>query len=179
MKNTYTKILLIAMVLSLLLAVIGCETSNPSTGEDKPAESGDNLSGQVNAPEDDSLQEEDTAKNDGPRITVDQLPYEITILEPDSIGTRYMEATFTNNSEYPVTGYTLTILLKDKEEKTYLSTYDTVLPGETSPKFETFAPESGKEEDLEILKVEIVGADGDEDFWIDYDVKLDKYDLTN
>lgn len=179
MRKTYLKIILIVMVLFLLFIVIGCEAAEPPTNEEQPDATNDEISGQINEPEGDNLQEEDATKNDEPRITVDQLSYEITILEPDSIGNRYMEATFTNNSEYPVTGYTLTILLKDEEEKTYLSTYDTVLPGETSPKFETFAPESGKEEDMEILKFEITGVDGEEDFWIDYDVKLNKYDLTN
>ena len=50
-------------------------------------------------------------------VTVEELPYTITILEPDSIGNRYMEATYTNNSKYPITGMSLTVLLKDKTRK--------------------------------------------------------------
>lgn len=111
-------------------------------------------------------------------ITVEELPYEITMLEPDSLGTRYMEATFTNNSNYIVTGYSLTVLLKDENEKTYLSVYDTVKPGETSPKFESFAPESGEEDDMEVLEYELTiqGEDGTE-YFVYYDVKLDKYEV--
>ena len=111
-------------------------------------------------------------------ITVEELPYEITMLEPDSLGTRYMEATFTNNSNYIVTGYSLTVLLKDENEKTYLSVYDTVKPGETSPKFESFAPESGEEDDMEVLEYELTiqGEDGTE-YFVNYDVKLDKYEV--
>ena len=100
------------------------------------------------------------------------------MLEPDSLGTRYMEATFTNNSNYIVTGYSLTVLLKDENEKTYLSVYDTVKPGETSPKFESFAPESGEEDDMEVLEYELTiqGEDGTE-YFVNYDVKLDKYEV--
>lgn len=117
---------------------------------------------------------------DKPRITVDHLPYEITMKEPNSIGVRYMGGTFTNNSEYPVTGFTLKVLLKDKNDTTHFGTHDTVLPGETSPNFvEGFAPESGKEEDMEVIEIQIVGKDGGKDFYITYDAKLDSYELTN
>lgn len=40
------------------------------------------------------------------------------------------------------------ILLKDKNEKTYLSNYDTVLPGETSPNFKCFGPDTGNIDDI-------------------------------
>jgi len=66
--------------------------------------------------------------------------------------------------------------LKDKNEKTYLSTYDTVLPGETSPKFVTFAPDTGKKEDMEYLMYEIIVAKEDgTTVHLTYDVKTEKY----
>ena len=72
-----------------------------------------------------------------PLIKVEELPYEITILEKTSADYRYMEATFTNNSDYVVTEYSLIILLKDENDKTYLPSYEKyrALPGEVSPKF--------------------------------------------
>jgi len=89
-----------------------------------------------------------------------------------------MEATFTNNSDFTVTGYSLTILLKEENEKTYLGTYDTIMPGETSSKFESFAPESGKEEDMELLRYELNIQDEDgTEYLVEYDVKLEKYEV--
>lgn len=43
-----------------------------------------------------------------------------------------MEVTYTNNNDETLTGYKVTIKLPNVE-KTYLSCYDTVLPGEISP----------------------------------------------
>lgn len=110
-------------------------------------------------------------------ITVEQVPYEITILEPNSIGVVYMEATYTNNTDYPITSIRLKTLLKDKNETGYLGTHDTVLPGETSPVFDGFGPETMKEEDYEIIEV-IVRAEKDngETLTMEYDPKLDKYE---
>lgn len=111
-----------------------------------------------------------------PIVTIEELPVKITILEPDSIGTRYMEATYTNNSKYTIQGINITILLKDKNEKTYLSTYNIVQPGETSPKFETFAPETGNVEDYEYLVYDIsVAKEDGEVVHLTYDVQTDKY----
>lgn len=165
----YGWILAIILVLTLTVTLTGCgnqndgeEVANKEVSEDS-SEDGD---------EEKEVEKEDSL------IKVEDLPYEITILEPDSIGSRYMEATFTNNSDFTVTGYSLTILLKEENEKTYLSTFDTVLPGETSSKFETFAPESGKEEDMEVLEYEISIQDEDgNEYYVDYDVKLDKYEI--
>lgn len=43
-----------------------------------------------------------------------------------------MEVTYTNNNDETLTGYKVIIKLPNVE-KTYLSCYDTVLPGEISP----------------------------------------------
>lgn len=115
-------------------------------------------------------------EKDQPPVTIDQLPLDIIVKEPDSIGTVYLNATFTNNSDKNITGYNATILLKDKNEKTYLSAYDTVLPGETSPVFESFGPDTTNKDDIEILKYEINIDNGDgTTTYLQYDAKLDKY----
>ncbi|MEG0773444.1 hypothetical protein [Clostridium sp.] len=113
---------------------------------------------------------------ENPMIKINQVPIQINILKPDSIGTRYMEATYTNNSGYTIQGMNITVLLKDSNEKTYFSTYDTVLKGGISTKFETFAPNSGSMNDLEILKYDIVAIKEDgTKVYIEYDVKLGVY----
>jgi len=112
-------------------------------------------------------------------ITIEQLPIDITIENPDSIGNVYMDATYKNNSQKNVVGFTATVLLKDTNETTYLSNYDTVLPGETSPNFYTFGPKTLNKDDIQFLEYEIIiaNADGSETYII-YDCKLKTYDIN-
>ncbi|MBB6715962.1 hypothetical protein [Clostridium gasigenes] len=114
--------------------------------------------------------------NHGTPVVIEEIPYEIRMLEPDSIGKRYMETSFTNNSKYPIKGFSMTILLKDTNEKTYLSNFDTVMPGEKSSNFRTFAPKGGDAEKMEILKYNItaIKEDGSKVF-VEYDAKLKTY----
>ena len=111
-------------------------------------------------------------------ITIEQLPIEITIKNPDSIGNVYMDATYKNNSQKNIIGFSATVLLKDTNEKTYLSNYDTVLPGEKSPNFSTFGPKTLNKDDIQFLEYEIIiaNADGSETY-ISYDCKLKTYDI--
>ena len=118
-------------------------------------------------------------KAKGGPITVDQIPYNIEILEPNSIGTVWMQATYKNKTDYPLTGFTMKVLLKDKNETTYLTNYDTVLPGETSPLFDTFGPNSMKMSDIEILTIEFRAVTQDNTtLRVEYDKKLNKYDYS-
>lgn len=117
---------------------------------------------------------EEESQNEIP-IYLDEITPIITILEPNSIGTVYMEATYKNNSKYPITSYSAKILLKDKQETAYLSNHDTVLPGETSPKFDCFGPDTGKEEDYEILTLDVrARLDNGKTLKIEYDFKLEE-----
>ncbi|MFR1784429.1 MAG: hypothetical protein ACLSXI_10040 [Sarcina ventriculi] len=65
-------------------------------------------------------------------VKLEDFDLDIKVLPADSIGTVYMEVTYTNNNDETLTGYKVTIKLPNVE-KTYLSCYDTVLPGEISP----------------------------------------------
>jgi len=111
-----------------------------------------------------------------PPVTMEQFPVNITIKQPDSIGNVYIDATYTNNSNRNIVGFQMTVLIKDRNEKTYLSNYDTVLPGETSPKFESFGPKSLNTNDIEILKykISIANKDGSKTY-LEYDNKLKQY----
>lgn len=157
------KLLMAIIAGTLLLSLVGC-------GGNKKVDnnSQNNVNVQV---------EEKNEEKEQPPVMIDELPMNVTILEPDSIGNRYMEATFTNNSKYAIKGFNVTVLLKDKNEKTYLGTYDTVTPGETSPKFESFAPATGNSEDIEYLQYEItVINENGEEIYLTYDVKLKTYE---
>lgn len=84
--------------------------------------------------------------------------------------------TYTNNSKYAISGFTLTALLKDSNEKTYYSCYDTVLPGETSPNFESFGPKTLNKNDVEFLECQITITDSQGNTqYITYDYKLKSY----
>ncbi len=110
-----------------------------------------------------------------PPINPDDIKVDITILEPNSIGTVYMEATYTNNTDYPITSYLLNVLLKDKNEKVYLTNSDTVMPGETSPKFDTFGPETLDLNDIEPLKLEVTARTEDgNNLYMEYNFKLNE-----
>ena len=116
---------------------------------------------------------EDSNQQDEIPMLFDEIAPTIKILEPNSIGTVYMEATYINNSKYPITGYSAKILLKDKNETVYLSTHDTVMPGETSPNFDCFGPDTQSESDYEILTLEVTARKEDgNNLYIDYDLKL-------
>lgn len=118
-----------------------------------------------------------------PIVKVEELPYSIKLEEPDSIGNVYGTGTFTNNSQHNITSFSIVMLLKDKNEKAHYSNYDTVLPGETSPNFSAFGPNTGLDIDLEPLEIEYTAETKDgKKYSITYDVKTEKYkvlDLTN
>ncbi|MBM7836348.1 hypothetical protein [Clostridium sardiniense] len=111
-----------------------------------------------------------------PPILIDDINLDISIKKPNSIGTVYMDAVLTNNTDKPIKFCNITVLLKDKNEKTYLTFTDTIMQKEKSGKTESFAPKTGKKEDIEILKYEftIRGDDG-EDIYLEYDTKLKEY----
>lgn len=109
------------------------------------------------------------------RIDYDALlPDNLKILAPDSIGTRYIEGNFVNNTPYPVLSYSLSYLDKGTTENWYLSTYDTVLSGSTSPKLSTFAPESGRMSEVQFQKLTIRFKTPHGEFYVEYDYQLNE-----
>lgn len=90
-----------------------------------------------------------------PPIDVSMLIPNMVVLPPDSIGQVYVEAELVNNTELPLTGYTLAYLLKDTNEISYLTIYETTLPGETTSKFTGFGPETGDLDDMELRSIDV------------------------
>lgn len=159
------KIIALGCALTLSLGLIGC--GNTATNES----SEENVS--VSKDESKGKKEE---KNEAP-INIDDIKLDIKVREPDSIGKVYVEATLTNNSKLPIKYCQVTILNKDVNEKSYLTFTDTIMPGETSAKTDTFGPSTGNIDDVEILKYQmtLVGEDG-EDIFLEYDTKLKQYE---
>lgn len=156
------KILKLFIAGAMILSLVGCGVN--SKGEDNNS-----------TIDNENINKVEEAKEQPP-VTIEELPVDITILEPNSIGTIYMEATFTNNSKYAIKGFSIEALLKDTNEKTYLSNYDTVMPGETSPKFDSFGPSTGNADDIEVLEYEInVIDEAGEVIYLTYDTKLNTY----
>ena len=109
-------------------------------------------------------------------VPKEELPFEFEMKKPDSAGNVYMDLTFKNNSKYPITYFNATVLLKDKNETTGFYTNNTVMPGETSPKIESFGPKTEKAEDYEIIKLEYTLQADDEEITVSYDYKLNVYE---
>lgn len=109
-----------------------------------------------------------------PATVPSQIPYNVQVLPPNSIGTIYGNLTYTNNGSYPVTMFKLTIQYtrNGKEgEKTYFTSYDTVLPSETSPVMKTFCNSDWKPLTLEY---KIYDKDTGKYRSLKYDYKLDE-----
>jgi hypothetical protein len=118
-------------------------------------------------------------KKQPPPISMEQLPMTITIRKLTRVGrvdNVYIDATYTNNSHRTIVSFSATVLLKDDNEKHNLFSNDTVLPGETSPKFSTLGPKSLNASDMEILKyrISIINEDGSKTSF-EYDNKLKQY----
>ena len=106
-------------------------------------------------------------------ITIDEIELIDTKCYTDSIGTHWMEAKFKNNSDKIITYISYEYAIDD--ETTYLSSSNTLNPGETSTKEDTFGPKSNKFDDAELLKFSITYKEDGEDKFVDYDAKLGEY----
>lgn len=168
------KILISAIVVIIVVGIVYNGTTNAAKEKEKRVTSQQQV-------EKEKPKEEEVKKE--PPLNIEQLPLDIQFKEPDSIGNIYMEATYTNNSNKNIVGYNATILLKDTNKTTYLMTYNTVLPGETSPSFNAIGPKTKKKEDIQILKYEITISNNDGTKTnLEYDNKLKQYkwvDLKN
>lgn len=97
----------------------------------------------------------------------------LKVKKPDSLGNIYVEATVMNTTNFPLTYFEWTFKDRNSSEKHYLSTYDTIMPGEKSTKMETFGPESGNVDDMDPLTVKFkVRFDKETTLTVSYDYKL-------
>lgn len=109
-------------------------------------------------------------------ISIDDLKFSFNILPPNLIGTVYVEATYTNNTSFPITSLSLKYLRKDENEVSYLTYYSTVMPGDTSAKFDSFGPETQLLTDIELIECSITLTNElNEKIYINYDYKLNTY----
>lgn len=104
-------------------------------------------------------------------VKVEDLPYKILEQEPDSVGSVYGVATFTNNSKYPIKYFEMSGIIPSTNETSYFANTDTVMPGETSSNFESFY-----EKGTDISKSSYCYIKDDKEIYVDYDVKLDSYE---
>lgn len=112
------------------------------------------------------------AENIDPEVKITELPYAIKVLKPDSIGNIYGHATFTNNSKYPIKDFSLEGTIPSTNENTCFISTDTVMPGETSPIFESFY-----EQDTPINHISYTYVKDGQDVHVEYDAKLKSYSI--
>ena len=93
--------------------------------------------------------------------------------EPDLLGITYYTAYLKNTGDCPITSFELVFAYTDMEgnrSKTYMNTYDTILPGETSTIMQCFGSN-----DMELLRSSITVLDNEGNSHLfEYDAKLDK-----
>lgn len=158
------KKILIAVISSLLvISLAGCSNNVSTTGQ----RNGNNNSSTENS------------DNETKYVLVTDLEFiNPSITEPDSTGTRYFGTKIKNNSKFTITGINIPLEL-DNGETSYLSMYDTLLPGDTSSIVSCFGATTGNLEDMKAKTVEITMLDTDRKIiYVDYDVKLNKYSTT-
>ena len=115
------------------------------------------------------VNEEAPAEQECP-ISMDDFVINGQLQAPDSIGNVYYEGSITNNSSFAIKNIDFAFHYTNKEgnkDTTYLSCYDTILPGETSAVKECFGSD-----DMELISVEVTIVDDGVDHHFEYDAKL-------
>ena len=165
------KISMTILMVSALFTFMGCEVVTKDTNKEQNTP-------QENTTEqnEDKEKVEDTNKAEKPPISIEDIELlDLKINPPNAIGIIYVEAKFKNNSNVTVTDIKYTY--KYDDEKHFLSSYKTLLPGDVSTREEIFGPSSGKLEDMELLNIEITCLDKDnQEIYVNYDTKLKAYD---
>lgn len=164
------------LMVSALFTFMGCEAVMKDTNKEQNTVQENNTKESTTEQNENKEEVEDTNKAEKPPISVEDIELlDLKINPPDSIGETYVEVKFKNNSDLTVTGIEYTYKFDD--EKHFLSSYETLLPGDISAKEETFGPSSGKLEDMELLNIEITCLDKDnQEVYVSYDTKLKAYD---
>ncbi|MDR0459413.1 MAG: hypothetical protein LBG68_02970 [Coriobacteriales bacterium] len=85
---------------------------------------------------------------------------------------RYLNMTYANNSDYPITRLNLFVRDRSSNSPTYFSCSDTVMPGETSPAFRSYNSPAQSIDDLEFLELELVVFVNGSESYYNYDYKL-------
>ena len=123
-------------------------------GKDVTWDQGTNTAGIVEkgtAPKPDT----NNGSKDPSKVKISQLPLDLSTKVGDRFGTVYVHGKFKNNTNFPIVDYSTSIISKDKNLRSHLSTSKRVLPGETSPEFKAFGPKTNTLKDVELVKTTI------------------------
>lgn len=148
MKKKFMGLMLVGVI--AMLTLVGC-----GGGEDAPKEK----------------------KQPKPKVTIEEIEVVgLTKEKNDVTDSTYIKAKFKNNSKENIKGIQFTY--EYEGEKIDLGTFDTLLPGETSTVVDTISDKDVNLEELKFLGADITIANkGEEDIYIEYDAKLDTYDV--
>jgi len=106
-------------------------------------------------------------------IKIETTPVTLNIVEKDN--TKVIQATLKNDSEEIISKVILEVKFKDSGEVMQMVYEEDVVIGTTANLFSEKAPNSGKLEDVEILKYKISLTSG---AYIEYDVELRQYNWS-
>lgn len=170
------KITMTILMVSALFTFMGCESVMKDTNKKQNTVQENNTKENATERNENKEEVEDTNKAEKPPISVEDIELlDLKINPPNSVGTIYVEGKFKNNSD--VTIKSIKYTYKYDDEKHYLSSYETLLPGDISTKEETFGPSSGKLEDMELLNIAVTCLDeNNQEVYVSYDTKLKLYE---
>ena len=159
------KRMLTAMLTATISMLVGA-TLLTACAEDKGSNSTANTANTA----EETTQSEETAQ---PGYNLNFELVNPMLKEPDLLGITYYTAYLKNTGDCPITSFEMVFAYTDMEgnrSKTYMSTYDTILPGETSTIMECFGSN-----DMELLKgsITVLDPEGNSHLF-EYDAKLDK-----
>lgn len=111
-----------------------------------------------------------------PPVTVDAIPYEFIDTETDYVKA-VMGLVYTNNTDFTIETFALTVLAKEENETYGFSLEENVAPGESSPEVQQIRLLPGTELEPRSIIFRIRGEDG-EGFYVSYDYQTRDYRTT-
>lgn len=106
-------------------------------------------------------------------LRIEEVPVGFNIIKRED--SNILEGKYTNNSKYDISKLVLEVKLKGSNEIISLPMSEVVQSGNISGKYECKGPNSGKVEDIEILKYKISLSKG---IYMEYDVESNQYNWS-
>lgn len=175
-RKWYNRLIVTWLVFSVLYAFTGTDTGADKEDETVPFNPALNNTASVDTSDEQPI-------NTDPDVTIDQIKFDnqgyTYNYYIDSVNNCWGEFRYINNSQHPISNLIVTVMETKTGEKTYITFYDTNLPGETSPIDKTILAHSvdnSMEPDIEFLEFKYTYQNDIGDYvHVVYDPKLNEY----
>lgn len=124
----------------------------------------------------DTTEREKSLESSTPTVPYTDFTFQSHIVKDINSDEDIVVTTYTNNSRYPSTRFEFNVLNKETNEIDFLSSYDTVMPGETSPNFAHRPVGTTPPESLNVLSIlYTVSGPNSNDIMAEYNLKTSRY----